>query len=436
MWRSGLLLAVILVTLSLCDSELEVSLQDTTQEDPEADPADPPDASPEHADPIESNTEPEGAGALDEHPEAGIDTPQHTEATEYAKLLASKVKPAVRPPTSSADRMQPTTPESAHPNDVYSPHPSRGVDGGAHRKTGTFLNLWQERENLINILNTVKAMPRQQQAMKVYHDEYINTQKKLAALEAQLGVPYDKAAEAIHHMQAIAFARDGKNKGFDRKELAEEYVKAAEELKEAIAAGPADATGLFKSFKDNAGRSRDAAIDSYNRKVLLGASLQEKVEMRKQAQDDAAARIARHNYEVNDGPRPGCAYIDGPCDHLETDVPGAPMEIKANYITSRSVTLTWMEPEQNRAFVTGYRIMGKQAGDTEWKKMAEANGGFSHIMKKVRDLEPNTTYELRLQSLYVHASIRKMSISEISKQLQMKGEDSYDAAAQVIMTLL
>jgi len=270
---------------------------------------------------------------------------------------------------------QPAGDQSVHPDDaeLNGAAERRGIDGGRARPKGEFKKLWKQREDLIDILNAIKSSSKPMQVAK--HKDYVDTEEKLKVLEAQLGKPYDKAADAIHRMEVAA-------KQYNSKGMSQQYLAAQAELQEAFKEGPPIPSGMFKDYLQNKGHAMDNSIDAANWKRLSdGHNHQRNVE-HQQFKVDLAERNARHDYEAAGGKRPGCAYINGPCDHSEKDVPGPPLVPAAHYIQPFSSTLSWQVPRLNRAFVTGYRIMFRKGDTGEWEKITLAHGGMQHIMKK------------------------------------------------------
>ena len=75
--------------------------------------------------------------------------------------------------------------------------------------------------------------------------------------------------------------------------------------------------------------------------------------------------------------------------------------------------------------------MAKKKGTSgPWKRMAVAKKGMNQVMKLVAGLEANVKYVFRVQATYVPAKIRKMSVRELSNELQVHGKGSYTPASQ------
>ena len=76
--------------------------------------------------------------------------------------------------------------------------------------------------------------------------------------------------------------------------------------------------------------------------------------------------------------------------HILFAVPNKPYSLKADSITTNSVTLQWRPPEINAGVITHYSI---QYGDTVIN-----NFGNKTLMGTVEKLSPNTEYELKLRA--------------------------------------
>jgi len=66
----------------------------------------------------------------------------------------------------------------------------------------------------------------------------------------------------------------------------------------------------------------------------------------------------------------------------------------------------------------------------EWMEVARADEGVQQLNKKVRNLNPFTNYLTKVEATYAPASVRNMSINELTKILTLHGVESYTAAVQ------